>query len=71
MLQYSLQVENASLYNTPPVFSIYVMHLVLRWILKQGGLAAIEASARRTSSMPRSIARASIAATHNGTADRA
>ena len=42
MLQYSLQVENASLYNTPPVFSIYVMHLVLRWILKQGGLAAIE-----------------------------
>jgi phosphoserine aminotransferase len=42
MLQYSVQAENKSLYNTPPVFAIYVMRLVLRWILKQGGLAAVE-----------------------------
>ena len=42
MLQYSVQAENKSLYNTPPVFPIYVMRLVLRWILKQGGLAAVE-----------------------------
>ena len=31
-----------SMYNTPPVFAIYVMRLVLAWLLKQGGLAAIE-----------------------------
>ena len=42
MLQYPVHVENASLYNTPPVFTIYVMRLVLAWLVKQGGLAAIE-----------------------------
>jgi len=47
MLQYSVQVENKSLYNTPPVFAIYVMRLVLAWIVKQGGLAAVEKINRR------------------------
>jgi phosphoserine aminotransferase len=42
MLQYPVHAENKSLYNTPPVFAIYVMRLVLRWLLKQGGLQAIE-----------------------------
>jgi phosphoserine aminotransferase len=42
MLQYSVHAENASMYNTPPVFAIYIMRLVLAWQLKQGGLAAIE-----------------------------
>ena len=42
MLQYSVHVENKSMYNTPPVFAIYIMRLVLAWQLKQGGLAAIE-----------------------------
>jgi phosphoserine aminotransferase len=42
MLQYPIHVENDSLYNTPPVFTIYVMGLVLKWLVKQGGLAAIE-----------------------------
>ena len=41
MLQYPIHAENKSLYNTPPVFAIYIMRLVLRWLLKQGGLAAI------------------------------
>jgi phosphoserine aminotransferase len=41
MLQYSVHAENKSMYNTPPVFAIYVMRLVLAWQLKQGGLAAI------------------------------
>ena len=47
MLQYSVQVENKSLYNTPPVFAIYVMRLVLAWIIKQGGLGAVEKINRR------------------------
>jgi phosphoserine aminotransferase len=42
MLQYPIHAENKSLYNTPPVFTIYVMRLVLAWLLKQGGLQAIE-----------------------------
>jgi phosphoserine aminotransferase len=42
MLQYAVHAENKSLYNTPPVFAIYVMRLVLRWLVAQGGLAAIE-----------------------------
>ncbi len=41
MLQYGVHVENASMYNTPPVFAIYVMRLVLAWLLKRGGLEAI------------------------------
>jgi phosphoserine aminotransferase len=42
MLQYPVHVENKSLYNTPPVFSIYVMRLVLGWLVEQGGLEAVE-----------------------------
>jgi phosphoserine aminotransferase len=42
MLQYSVQVENKSMYNTPPVFAIYVMGLVMKWIKKEGGLAAMD-----------------------------
>ena len=47
MLQYSVHAENGSMYNTPPVFAIYVMRLVLAWLLKQGGLAAIGERNRR------------------------
>jgi len=47
MLQYGVHVENKSMYNTPPVFAIYIMRLVLAWLVKQGGLAAIEAQNAR------------------------
>jgi phosphoserine aminotransferase len=36
-------VENKSMYNTPPVFGVYIMGLVLKWLIAQGGLAAIDA----------------------------
>jgi phosphoserine aminotransferase len=42
MLQYGVHADNQSMYNTPPVFAIYVMRLVLAWLLKQGGLAEID-----------------------------
>jgi phosphoserine aminotransferase len=42
MLHYGVHVENKSLYNTPPVFAIYVMRLVMKWLITQGGLAAID-----------------------------
>ena len=50
MFQYPVHVENKSLYNTPPVFTIYVMRLVLAWLLRQGGLAAIDKVNTRKSS---------------------
>jgi phosphoserine aminotransferase len=42
MLNYSVHAENQSLYNTPPVFAIYIMRLVMTWLLKNGGLDAAE-----------------------------
>ncbi len=42
MLSYAVHAESKSLYNTPPVFAIYVMRLVMKWLTKQGGLGAIE-----------------------------
>lgn len=41
MLDYRIQSENGSMYNTPPTFSIYITGLVLRWLLEMGGLAEI------------------------------
>ncbi len=42
MLSYQTFVDHKSLYNTPPVFGVYIMKLVLEWIKKQGGLAGVE-----------------------------
>ena len=41
MLSYSVHAENGSLYNTPPVFAIYMLGLVTRWLIGLGGLGAI------------------------------
>ena len=43
MLSYKTHVENDSIYNTPPVFGMYVMGLVFKWIKKIGGLQRLEA----------------------------
>lgn len=41
MLKYATFADNDSLYNTPPVFAIYMVNKTLRWIQKQGGVDAI------------------------------
>jgi phosphoserine aminotransferase len=41
MLDYNTHAKNKSLYNTPPVFAIYIMRLVMKWVLEQGGLEAM------------------------------
>ncbi len=41
MVRYSTFAANDSLYNTPPVFSIYMVNKILHWINKQGGVDAI------------------------------
>jgi len=43
MLNYRIHAENSSLYNTPPVFGIYILRLVLKWLVNLGGLSAIQA----------------------------
>jgi len=42
MFSYKTFVDNKSLYNTPPVFGVYIMKLVLEWIKSKGGLAGVE-----------------------------
>ena len=41
MLNYAVQAENGSLYNTPPAFAVYALGLVMKWLIGQGGLTAI------------------------------
>jgi phosphoserine aminotransferase len=41
MLNLKTMAENGSMYNTPPVFGIYILRLVTKWLLNLGGLAAI------------------------------
>jgi phosphoserine aminotransferase len=38
MLNYATHADNGSMYNTPPCFGIYLMGLVMKWALSQGGL---------------------------------
>lgn len=42
MLDYRTFIQENSLYNTPPVFPIYVSLLTLRWIKKNGGLKGMQ-----------------------------
>ncbi|WP_158795620.1 3-phosphoserine/phosphohydroxythreonine transaminase [Pedobacter sp. L105] len=42
MSDYRIYRDNMSMYNTPPVFSIYVALLNLIWLRDQGGISAIE-----------------------------
>ena len=50
MLNYAVHAEHGSMYNTPPCFGIYLMGLVMKWALAQGGLAAISAANDRKAS---------------------
>lgn len=42
LLDYTLMIENDSMYNTPPAYAIYVLGLVLEWIDEMGGLEVME-----------------------------
>lgn len=41
-LDYSVHIDKKGIYNTSPVFAIYVAMLNLQWLDRQGGVAAIE-----------------------------
>ena len=42
MLDYQVQLSKDSMFNTPPVFAVYVSMLTLRWLKNLGGIEAIE-----------------------------
>lgn len=42
MLDYQTHIAKGSTFNTPPAFPIYVSMLTMRWIKKNGGVAAME-----------------------------
>lgn len=71
MLQYTTHAESKSLYNTPPVFAIYVMRLVLAWLLKQGGLEAVDrVNARKAEKLYAEIDRTGFYRAHAQTGSR-
>lgn len=42
MLDYKVHIKGESMYNTPPVFPIYVSMLTLKWLKENGGIEHIE-----------------------------
>ncbi|MFP4686843.1 MAG: phosphoserine transaminase [bacterium] len=42
MLRYDTHVKKNSMHNTPPVFSIYMINLVMKWLENQGGVEALQ-----------------------------
>ena len=41
MLNYKIHSENVSLYNTPNTFGIYIIGLITKWLIRNGGLDAM------------------------------
>jgi len=48
-MSYKIHAKKNSLYNTPPVFPIYAVGKVLKWVKAQGGLPAMEELATKRS----------------------
>ncbi|MBO6119876.1 MAG: 3-phosphoserine/phosphohydroxythreonine transaminase [Lachnospiraceae bacterium] len=42
MLRYDIHAKNNSMYNTPPTFAIYVAGEMFKWVMKEGGVKALE-----------------------------
>lgn len=42
ILRYATHARQHSLYNTPPVFAVYLLNLTLSWIEDEGGLATLD-----------------------------
>ena len=47
ILDYGVQAEHGSMFNTPPTFAIYLAALVLRWLKAAGGVAKMAKINRR------------------------
>ncbi|HUU34873.1 MAG TPA: 3-phosphoserine/phosphohydroxythreonine transaminase [Vicinamibacterales bacterium] len=68
MMNYAVHAENGSMYNTPPCFGIYLMGLVMKWALAEGGLSAVgAANDRKAAALYTEIDRTGF---YRGTADK-
>ena len=50
-LRYDVHLDKDSLFNTPPVFTIYLVGKVLKWMKAKGGLSVIEKEAADKAAM--------------------
>ncbi len=50
-LRYDLHADKYSMYNTPPMFQIYMMKLTLEWVKEMGGLEAMNKLADERSNL--------------------
>lgn len=50
-LRYDVHLDKDSLFNTPPVFTIYMVGKVLRWMKAQGGVDVMEKRAEQKSAI--------------------
>jgi phosphoserine aminotransferase len=51
MLDYRTHISNGSMFNTPPVFPIYVSLQTLKWVKSSGGVSAMEARNKEKSDL--------------------
>lgn len=51
MLDYKIQSDAQSLYNTPPAYSIYIAKMVFEWVKSLGGLDQMEVKNREKSGL--------------------
>ncbi|MCV3762730.1 3-phosphoserine/phosphohydroxythreonine transaminase [Companilactobacillus farciminis] len=51
MIDYELFAKKNSMFNTPPVFAIYVAGLVLKWLKEQGGVKEMDHRNRQKSDL--------------------
>jgi phosphoserine aminotransferase len=66
MLNYAVHVESGSMYNTPNTFGIYLMGLVVKWAIAQGGLTeAVRRNERKAAKLYAEIDRSGF---YRGTA---
>jgi phosphoserine aminotransferase len=42
MIDYNTHIKDGSMFNTPPVFPVYVMNETLKWVKRNGGVAAMQ-----------------------------
>jgi phosphoserine aminotransferase len=42
MMDYKIHINKGSMFNTPPVFAVYVSMLTMQWLKDKGGIKAIE-----------------------------
>ena len=51
MMDYKLHISKGSMFNTPPVFAVYVSMLTMQWLKDLGGIKAIEKENEKKSSL--------------------